>query len=107
MYRSSQREEEEVESPMDRLRSPLGCVVPRGWAFKVPNFRSIKKLFVEREREKKGKESLTGRAQWLALGGDGKRARRKGYSLEEEGEGGETSNTGECVGRARRGEDER
>lgn len=90
---------------MDRLRSPLGCVVPRGWAFKVPNFRSIKKLFVEREREKKGKESLTGRAQWLALGGDGKRARRKGYSLEEEG--GETSNTGECVGRARRGEDER
>lgn len=45
----------EVESPsdapMDRLRSPFGRVVPRGWAFKVPNFRSIKKLFVEKKEE--------------------------------------------------------
>lgn len=84
------------------------------WDVSCPGGGHLKSLisdqsrnFSWREREKKGNESLTGRAQWLALGGDGKRARRKGYSLEEEGEGGETSNTGECVGRARRGEDER
>lgn len=45
----------EVESPSNgsRLRSPFGRVVPRGWAFKVPNFRSIKKLFVEKKKKKK------------------------------------------------------